>query len=198
MAFQTSSSPSPTSINGTPFTNPEASPPLILAFLCIGLFVMVMTGVFFWRRIRGWSAQSEALAAVLPRMAEEPRLTELWTVVEDPNGTDLQWAQIMPFSAVNLSPETPSSSTTKSPMFSGFSAYRRPLQDLKQLWLARKATSISEPPSASYVQVGVLIGMPNAKRRPRDSISKDDSDDSDDTFHYALGLSRITIHDDHH
>ncbi|TFK73343.1 hypothetical protein BDN72DRAFT_854794 [Pluteus cervinus] len=56
-------SPNPTGSNsngnGANFFSPTTSPPLILAFLAIGLFSVAMIAMFGWRRIqygRGWAA----------------------------------------------------------------------------------------------------------------------------------------------
>ncbi|KAG6915019.1 hypothetical protein DXG01_013901 [Tephrocybe rancida] len=88
--------PSQTSPRGGPQPNdspagfsPGASPPLILAFLAIGLFALSMVGVFGWRRIqvarlelRGGTHEwnpDERLTGTVNGLGPRPLLWDLWT-----------------------------------------------------------------------------------------------------------------------
>lgn len=68
---------------------PSASPPLILAFLAIGLFALSMLGIFGWRRIqfvrlrgemhrRDWTADERS--STRTGLGPRPKLYDLWTI----------------------------------------------------------------------------------------------------------------------
>ncbi|TFK32338.1 hypothetical protein BDQ12DRAFT_739449 [Crucibulum laeve] len=124
MAFQTlhSSSASTPAETGTPSPDngtsgsPAESPPLILAFLAIGLFSAVMIVVFGWRRIHfagsgrwGLYAPSSAVVEITDRFGKRPKLWDLWT---EPSASKQlasrrfseveSWENIMPISATRI------------------------------------------------------------------------------------------------
>ncbi|KAG6898892.1 hypothetical protein C0993_003123 [Termitomyces sp. T159_Od127] len=106
---------------------PSASPPLILAFLAIGLFALSMIGVFGWRRVQSarlrglrgemhrheWTAE-ERSSARTPMLGPRPKLYDLWTIGakyvdksneqfandSDATAEHETWDTIMPVSAV--------------------------------------------------------------------------------------------------
>ncbi|KAF5368916.1 hypothetical protein D9758_002930 [Tetrapyrgos nigripes] len=91
----TSSSPPPTNTNDnanpSSFFSPGSSPPLILAFLAIGLFSAAMVAVFGWRRVHFGRATSPFHLDPLGRqidqtgrrqpfsLGDRPKLWDFWT-----------------------------------------------------------------------------------------------------------------------
>ncbi|KAH9478619.1 hypothetical protein JR316_0009076 [Psilocybe cubensis] len=159
MALQTShrseasSTPTPTSSSGNT-TDPNAqqtgfspagSPPLILAFLAIGLFSAAMIVVFGWRRVqfgRAWTlggippTEEIRLPRVLPK---KPVLWDLWckgragwTEVagsrKPEHNIKLQWENMAPFtvSTVPLHDPAENSITTYTPPIRDVSLRPRP------------------------------------------------------------------------
>lgn len=92
MALQTevhSSTPTPSSTSSTPDpTNTgsgsmqpgfslSASPPLILAFLAVGVFGVTMLGFFAWRRLTGHGRWVDPPDIVRPGFGETPKLWDV-------------------------------------------------------------------------------------------------------------------------
>jgi len=86
----------------------NGSPPLIVAFLAIGLFTVSMSAIFAWRRMRqGRTRAANGAMTTAPRppkkqvnLADKPVLREVFTTtVEGSLLGDLQWNQLMPFAA---------------------------------------------------------------------------------------------------
>jgi hypothetical protein len=114
-----SSSSSPTSSIGSgnganspnnAFFTPSGSPPLILAFLAIGLFAAAMIAVFGYRRIhwgRPWSVEGDVdVVERAPRrrrenFGERPKLWDVWVVprmevaAKDAGGRRYRWADML-------------------------------------------------------------------------------------------------------
>ncbi|PPQ96851.1 hypothetical protein CVT26_006020 [Gymnopilus dilepis] len=208
MALQTSHSAEPSSTtsgsssssetgssNSGPPNSPfsaAGSPPLILAFLAIGLFSAAMVIVFGWRRIQyarglipqGLTFDEEGMSpkASLVR----PKLWDLWNEEEITwaqvsgkekarRDSELQWANIMPLSA-NAVPSSPVHesmasivSSTELPTL----ARRRDLLDrqppalrmwrrLRQRQKTREKSTTSSIPSPR-LQVEVAILMPSPR-----------------------------------
>jgi hypothetical protein len=86
--------------DGSSFFTPSGSPPLILAFLAIGLFTAAMIAVFGYRRIhwgRPWVSDVQEVVQSSRRrddIGEKPKLWDLWAtrgVTEVEGG----WGDIM-------------------------------------------------------------------------------------------------------
>ncbi|KAF8069108.1 hypothetical protein FPV67DRAFT_1106193 [Lyophyllum atratum] len=122
MATSTSSQfsisrPTPTSSSKPePGFSPGASPPLILAFLAIGLFAVSMIGVFGWRRIQ-YSRMMAAgfqdptwmeFSVVAGRrdVGPRPKLWDMWTTVgtkgEAHHEREMEWETIMPVAVMAI------------------------------------------------------------------------------------------------
>ncbi|KAK0449730.1 uncharacterized protein EV420DRAFT_1646723 [Desarmillaria tabescens] len=96
-----SSSSTDSNNNSNPsFFSPGSSPPLILAFLAIGLFAAAMIAVFGWRRIQfGTAVGSRAdVDERLRHLGKRPKLWDLWTGKRA--STSDAWETIMPISAI--------------------------------------------------------------------------------------------------
>ncbi|GLB42166.1 hypothetical protein LshimejAT787_1101810 [Lyophyllum shimeji] len=122
-----SSMPSGTSSTPGPTFSPGASPPLILAFLAIGLFAVSMIGVFGWRRVQysrlvaagnnpTW-LQINTFDTSRRDIGPEPKLYEVWTTIVNPSGTkdqpherEAEWEAIMPIAVITI--PTPDNVTT--------------------------------------------------------------------------------------
>ncbi|KAL0959891.1 hypothetical protein HGRIS_011559 [Hohenbuehelia grisea] len=124
---QVSTSPSPTTSsppsvppgsgdnNPGGFFSPSGSPPLILAFLAIGLFSAAMIGVFGWRRlhfgrgnwmvapvgVRGGPGGAGSARRGQRALGEKPKLVDLWTERGATRGgwdgarvDDMRWSDI--------------------------------------------------------------------------------------------------------
>ncbi|KAG2154216.1 uncharacterized protein EDB93DRAFT_1102361 [Suillus bovinus] len=120
---QTSTSPQYSSTSNPNNYNPmistifgtDKSPSLVVAFLTIGLFLVIMAVLFGWRRLhRGrLLVQPARPARVRPRkkptvLGEKPTLWDMWTRREEVM-IDLKWENITPFCAMVFCPpqETP-------------------------------------------------------------------------------------------
>ena len=99
----------------------NGSPPLIVAFLAIGLFTVSMSAIFAWRRMRQGRSRiaiGAGTAALRPmkkqvNLADKPMLNEVYTTtVEGLLLGDLRWEQVMPFAAILHHAPSPSLSPT--------------------------------------------------------------------------------------
>ncbi|KDR80198.1 hypothetical protein GALMADRAFT_242481 [Galerina marginata CBS 339.88] len=196
MALQTShsaepsSTPTSTSSNNdndvqqhNPFS-PAGSPPLILAFLSIGLFAAAMIVVFGWRRIQfgrnSWTlgTQPNGEGATGAMLLNKPQLWDLWNKEDTSwnqvagkekggHGAELQWGNIMPLTATMVTEVTGENVKPLSPP-----SLRRdllhPRLQLFRAWPERwrrpkhreRRKSFDESPP-STLQVGVAILMPS-------------------------------------
>ncbi|KAK0480524.1 hypothetical protein IW261DRAFT_1124931 [Armillaria novae-zelandiae] len=205
----TSASPAPSSQstdssnnnNNASFFSPGSSPPLILAFLAIGLFAAAMIAVFGWRRIQfGSTAGPRAgVDERLRHLGERPKLWDLWTG-KGQSASDT-WEGIMPISAIVHY----SVSDTK-PVHSKSNVSFLPLQQL--LRSRRDGDSFSlhaddddDESTSADVQVAVAIAMPSPPsiRRfsmaPSTSSGKEPEDvvGENALVEYSLGLFAARI-----
>jgi len=115
--------PTPSPASGSqkpdPIFSPGASPPLILAFLAIGLFTVSMIGVFGWRRVQygrltapdpTWLEINDSDAGKRRDIGPRPKLWDMWTTVASPSGTkgqaherETEWETIMPLAVMAIS-----------------------------------------------------------------------------------------------
>ncbi|KAG1902094.1 uncharacterized protein F5891DRAFT_1186666 [Suillus fuscotomentosus] len=88
------------------------SPSLVVAFLAIGLFMVVMAALFGWRRMRRGRLVVQPARPVRVRgrprkkpiaIGEKPTLWDMWTRRRDSEVTiDLKWENITPFCATRV------------------------------------------------------------------------------------------------
>jgi hypothetical protein len=77
------------------------SPPLIVAFLAVGLFMAAMLTIFGWRRMvfgRGFVIQPierDRFFAMSEYFGEEPELWDLWSRSPVGSMDQLEWKQVM-------------------------------------------------------------------------------------------------------
>jgi hypothetical protein len=100
MAESLTSSAPGTFNTGSPSTignafSPTGSPPIIVAFLAVGLFVAGMLSVRFWRlnRARGTIQEARSVAAGGRVVGEKPVLWDLW--LDEPIKSRARWGDIM-------------------------------------------------------------------------------------------------------
>lgn len=108
---QTSTSPQPSSTNNSNNYNQmmsnifgaNESPSLVVAFLAIGLFMVVMAGLFGWRRMRRGRLVVQPARPVRLRLrpgkkpiaiGEKPTLWDMWTRRDSEVTIDLKWENI--------------------------------------------------------------------------------------------------------
>ncbi|KAJ7102806.1 hypothetical protein C8R44DRAFT_808571 [Mycena epipterygia] len=113
MALQTevhSSTPTPSSTASAPDPSTSsaggltASPPLILAFIAVGLFAVAMIAFFGWSRMTVGRRHWVDPDAVRPGFGETPKLWDVWTPLGQPDAAEWKHIQV---SRVRRS-ETPS------------------------------------------------------------------------------------------
>ncbi|KAG2117259.1 uncharacterized protein F5147DRAFT_833532 [Suillus discolor] len=116
---QTSTSPQHSSTNNSNNNNQimsnifgaNESPSLVVAFLAIGLFMVVMAALFGWRRMRRGSLVVQPARPVRVRVrpgkrpiaiGEKPTLWDMWTRRDSEVTIDLKWENITPFCATRV------------------------------------------------------------------------------------------------
>ncbi|KAG1786815.1 uncharacterized protein HD556DRAFT_1006992 [Suillus plorans] len=117
---QTSTSPQHSSTNNSNNNNQimsdifgaNESPSLVVAFLAIGLFMVVMAALFGWKRMRRGRFVVQPARPVRVRVrpgrkpiaiGEKPTLWDMWTRRRDSEVTiDLKWENITPFCATRV------------------------------------------------------------------------------------------------
>ncbi|KAJ6459711.1 hypothetical protein C8R47DRAFT_131457 [Mycena vitilis] len=143
----------------------SASPPLILAFLAVGMFAISMVVFFGWRRMtagrRAWTTPS-----VVVLVGDIPKLWDVWSPVERPVAAE--WHSIQPLAATVWdatslpAPAVDDASRSHSTFAAAAVAHlhqryrrRRPQEDV--------AMEAKMPSAASPVrlQVAVTIAMPS-------------------------------------
>ncbi|RDB28001.1 hypothetical protein Hypma_002195 [Hypsizygus marmoreus] len=190
--------------------SPGASPPLILAFLAIGLFAVSMIAIFAWRRIqyaRGvgvqepWAFEGDRWSVDL---SDTPKLWDMWTdrtmrqTQRHNADNDASWENITPVAVMAISEKdyVAASDAEAVPRITSFPMqYRRwtPRPRPTALRPTEKADDTQPLPDsndARRLQVAVAIAMPSQTRRspPRNRESGAGSDDGDDRLEYCLGL----------
>ncbi|KAK0494718.1 hypothetical protein EDD18DRAFT_353249 [Armillaria luteobubalina] len=185
--------------NNAGFFSPGSSPPLILAFLAIGLFAAAMIAVFGWRRIQfGSTAGPRAgVDERLRHLGERPKLWDLWT--GKGQSTSDTWEGIMPISAnVHYVSDT-------KPVHSKSNVSFLPLQLLRS---RRDGDSFSlhaddddDESISADVQVAVAVAMPSPPSIKRSSMTPstssgkepEDIEDENALVEYSLGLFAARI-----
>ncbi|KAK0203565.1 hypothetical protein DFS33DRAFT_811934 [Desarmillaria ectypa] len=212
IASTSAPSPSSTDSNAAPpsndsnnnnFFSPGSSPPLILAFLAIGLFAAAMIAVFGWRRIQFGSAAGPraGVDGRLRHLGERPKLWDLWTGKRE--STSDAWEAIMPISAIMHY----SISDTKS-VHSKSSVALLPLQHFLRSRRDGDSSSLDDDDDDGYdvsgpadVQVAVAVAMPSPPSIKRLSMAPSASSgkapektvDERVPVEYSLGLYSARI-----
>ncbi|KDQ53278.1 hypothetical protein JAAARDRAFT_209983 [Jaapia argillacea MUCL 33604] len=215
----TSSSAPPTdnsgnsSSNGTNgFFDSAASPPLILAFLAIGLFAIATMGVVGWRRLnlgRGLILTPFGVEIVRPHAAmemrqagvelgEKPGLWDLWTL-----GGKGRWdlalpigAMVMPLHVGDENGQHGHSSATPSSSSRHLLQFRR---HHRQTPIPHPDVNANDPNVMhSRLQVAIAIAMPSPRTRHQPSPSEDTtttgssaetrSSNEEESLEYCIGL----------
>ncbi|KAJ7255854.1 hypothetical protein B0H12DRAFT_525306 [Mycena haematopus] len=100
-----SASPVPTTTGSDPTDTGfslSASPPLIIAFLAVGLFAISMVVFFGWRRMNA-GRTTWAVTADNALIGETPKLWDVWSPRErPPKALTAEWRHIQPLAATVL------------------------------------------------------------------------------------------------
>ncbi|KAH7923088.1 hypothetical protein BV22DRAFT_1106280 [Leucogyrophana mollusca] len=177
--------------NGVDIFTSNGSPPLIVAFLAIGLFMVAMAAVFGWRRVNGnRGLLVHQVRAARPGkkpvvLGEKPVLWDMWTRRAASTAIeDVRWENVMPFSAVLHCPvEPPIPSPPIKPLdppplpppapnrlaqtVTALQHYFRPLPPLSTTSRPDNSLSPASPregitlSEGAWVQVCVTIAMPS-------------------------------------
>ncbi|KAJ7211175.1 hypothetical protein GGX14DRAFT_623674 [Mycena pura] len=218
MALQTevhSTAPSPSTspnVNGSSDSNPingfslSASPPLILAFLAVGVFGITMAIFFCWRRVnerrraRNWVRPADAAPL------ETPTLWDIWCprerAGEEAGGAPAEWRTIQPLSVtvwdnrpMLQSPPPPPIPANDISRYDGLLAqafahlrqrhrrFRRRSEE-EDTTLELKPSQSAQPPATVQLQVAVTIAMPNPNFAGVSSNIRTDPDDG--SFEYSI------------
>ncbi|KAF7316151.1 hypothetical protein MIND_00133300 [Mycena indigotica] len=194
------SSSSPSSRNTSPCSEPEgfslsASPPLILAFLAVGIFGFAMASFFLWKR---WTERRNVptttnLEDIRP--VEPPKIWDLWCSFDTQTK---EWASIQPLAATiwdrTPSPSSASSARVREEQASVSTGmvetlrhrFRRPQQSTT-LASEEPPKILTESSSNFRLQIAVAIVMPEL-----DSLST--KADKLSGVEYAIGLFETPWH----
>ncbi|KAJ7185401.1 hypothetical protein C8R46DRAFT_378490 [Mycena filopes] len=161
-------SPTPTDTDGGGFSL-SASPPLILAFLAVGVFGIAMVVFCGWRRIaanrnRTWVTTRDSVSVAPPT----PKLWDVWSPPQD-GGVAAEWHNIQPLSATTWDdrPPLPVPAHNTPPAYEGLFAeavahlrrrYRPRRSPDVEMGGKAKATSPAQLPVR--LQIAVAIAMP--------------------------------------
>jgi len=218
----TSAAASPTSSGngngGSQGLSITGSPPLIVAFLAVGLFMTAMLTIFGWRRVvfgRGFVLQpivGDRFHA--PRTGEysyreKPELWDLWT--EPPVGgkEQLKWERIMPFSASIKKLGGESFDNAQASDIHTHPRIPSQLQTIRQHIRRHMKPKLADEQKVNAVstqnrtlQVAVAIAMPSPHKREREPTNEGLA--SADTYthephdadllEYSLGLMEMPWH----
>lgn len=194
---------------------PGGSPPLIVAFLAIGLLMAAMIAVFGWRRMtygRGIGVHLGRGGGVGPlksleEFGEKPILWDLWT--QRPVGhhdDELKWDGIMPLSA-SIKKQLEDEETHDGTHSRIPAQHDNIRQHFRNPTRVRKTAAGNSKTEAPTLQVAIAIAMPSSRKREHEwthegTSSTDDTsnhihkpcDDDDNMLGYSLGLMDIPWH----
>ncbi|KAJ7148704.1 hypothetical protein C8R43DRAFT_1008482 [Mycena crocata] len=184
MAFQTevsstlspSSTDSPSDSNNSgsntqPGFSLSASPPLILAFLAVGMFGIAMIVFFGWRRIsngrNSWTDPSEVVPVIF---GETPKLWEVWSPQKRTREEDTaKWRDIQPLAATVWDdiPSVPVDSD-RNPRHDSLLA--QAIAHLRRTYRRRRPDAgiameakFGQAPPLGRLQIAIAIVMPSAE-----------------------------------
>ncbi|KAF8205415.1 hypothetical protein K438DRAFT_1964479 [Mycena galopus ATCC 62051] len=164
-----------------------ASPPLILAFLAVGMFIISMAVFFGWRRMsagRTWVPPGETVF-----VGREPKLWDVWSPREQSqNPVTPKWCNIQPLGAT-VWDHTPPAPPNDPPQHHSLAA--EALAHLRRRYRRRRSRDDALPDPEIKVdhaaplvrlQIAVTIAMP-CLDSPRAEL-----DDDDRRLEYSIGL----------
>ncbi|KAJ6525082.1 hypothetical protein DFH09DRAFT_1329186 [Mycena vulgaris] len=202
MALQTPHSSAPASSSttsppdsGTASTEPGfslgASPPLILAFLAVGMFVISMLVFFGWRRLtagrRRWMDPTTTPPA---RFGEIPKLWDVWSPSKQPRETGTaEWHSIQPLAAT-VWKDTPLRANSDGPRHETLVAAAS--AHLRRRYRSRRSDESSSDAKLAQnsrppvqLQIAVTIAMPC-----QNSIASR-TDPDEQPLDYSIGLYEV-------
>ncbi|KAG7448760.1 uncharacterized protein BT62DRAFT_1074300 [Guyanagaster necrorhizus] len=183
------------------FFTPGSSPPLILAFLAIGLFAAAMIAVFGWRRIQ-FSSTADPRADVderLRHLGQRPKLWDLWTRKRETSSDAQAWEAIMPISAAISDSDTKPQADHRHSK-GGNVSFLPLLRSRPDHGDSSSLKDVGDSESAD-VQVAVAVAMPSPPSTKRLSVApsttsgKEPEKIVDETvlLEYSLGLCSTRI-----
>lgn len=197
------------------------SPPLIVAFLAVGLFLAAMLTIFGWRRMvfgrgfimqpvgrmgrAGWEFERQP-----EYFGEEPKLWDLWSHPSADSKGPLNWEQMMPISAnIKRSEEIPSneagSRATDIHAHYGIPSQLRSIgrHIHRHAKPAGDRNADVRSTESQTLQVAVAIAMPSIHTHEHNSKNEGPSNSPDiqshepndaDPLQYSLGLVEMPWH----
>jgi len=192
--------------------NITGSPPLIVAFLAVGLFMAAMLTIFGWRRVVFGRFLIQPIGGEgfhAPRMAEsfygeKPELWDLWTQSTVGSNERLKWEQIAPLSA-SIKQSGDDSDEARLAHLRMPSQLQSIQQHIRRHTRAARSADDQKPSAASAqgrkLQVAVAIAMPSPHRHDESTSEGPTSTDPHthehhdaDPFIYSLGLMEMPWH----
>ncbi|KAJ7717028.1 hypothetical protein B0H16DRAFT_1740869 [Mycena metata] len=166
----------------------SASPPLILAFLAVGVFGIAMVVFCVWRRMAIGRRHWEAPESRSP--GEPPKLWDVWSPPQD-SGITAEWHNIQPLAATtwNDRPSQPVPPNDMAPRYDGLLA--EAVAHLRRRYRPRRDRDVGSDAKAiraeqlGRLQIAVTIAMPCPDLN--DSRTEPDEQPLD----YAIGLYEI-------
>ncbi|KII87778.1 hypothetical protein PLICRDRAFT_54823 [Plicaturopsis crispa FD-325 SS-3] len=152
-------------------TPPQGSPPLILAFLAVGIFGAAMIGVLGWRRFRFGRgpplAQQADIQTRSTGLGAKPELWDVW--IEPSQSAEYKWADLVPISVQKLSHGPPTCPSPPNPLPSGLGISARPpmsrlFQPQRHDEKKEKDNIVPEGNASTRLQIAVAIAMPSPRR----------------------------------
>ncbi|KAJ6588615.1 hypothetical protein B0H19DRAFT_1057763 [Mycena capillaripes] len=199
MAFQTEPHPSstaasapsntPTDDNSDPGFSLSASPPLILAFLAVGMFAISMVVFFGWRRMT--AGRRVWVAPEVGSVAATPKLWDVWSPRERDDAIAVTWCNIQPLAATVWDDTPPIHVPATNDTHRNHSLAAAALAHLRRRYRRRPpqediAIEAKLPTAASLVrlQIAVTIAMPTPDSPSNPSWTESDEEPLD----YSIGL----------
>ncbi|KAJ7913859.1 hypothetical protein B0H13DRAFT_458984 [Mycena leptocephala] len=185
----TAPSTTPTDSDSEPGFSLSASPPLILAFLAVGMFAISMVVFFGWRRIAAgrtiWVPPPDAFS-----IGETPKLWDVWNPRERPQeAVTAHWHNIQPLAAT-VWDDTPLHVPANSPPPRPDSLAAAAFAHLRRRYRRRRSQQAVEmdPKSSNAeplvrLQIAVTIAMPSP-----DYPSSSSWTDNEQPLEYSIGL----------
>jgi len=183
------------STNPPPAFSLGASPPLILAFLAIGLFSLSMVVLVAWKRVRmsrGWRPPEPGVISPKSPLGERPKLWDFWSdKTVGHREMEENWDSILPLAVTTFDNATPIKQSNDTPPQSDnpLLMARSHLQQIYRYRYKRDAdtkdTISAKAEIGGRLQIAVAIAMPCESRK---------SDET--TPDYSIGIYHTPWHSD--
>ncbi|KAF9043500.1 hypothetical protein BDZ89DRAFT_234857 [Hymenopellis radicata] len=188
---------------GGQFFSAASSPPLVLAFLSIGLFGAGMIGVFGWRRLQLGMVGGRG-TDIGPPSKERPKLWDLWSdkAIYSRDSNTMNWRNMMPVSAMTINDNvplslSPSSSSRGPPTFREWvsqclSHFRDGL--VGHTRDGSRAEQGKGQEENMRLQLIVAIALPSESRwrqKRSSTLSSCSAAEKSDAVEYALGIRHL-------